>query len=50
MSAFRPGERIMLDRSLKVNFVRDLGDGRSIVEFAGATQVVSTYALSQSEA
>lgn len=40
----------MLDRSLEVIFVRELGEAEAIVSYGGATSVVPMIALSRLEA
>lgn len=45
----KPGESVMLDRALRVTFVKQLDEANAIVEFAGSTQVVPVLALSQFE-
>ncbi|MDF2506356.1 MAG: hypothetical protein K0Q52_215 [Microbacterium sp.] len=47
---YNAGDRVMLDRSLEVRFVRALDSDRAVIEMAGATQVVPLQALSTDEA
>ncbi len=50
MSGFTRGQRIMLDRSLEVTFVRDIeGTSDSVIEFAGSTTIAPQQALSTLE-
>jgi hypothetical protein len=49
MGPFSAGEQLLLDRSLKVEFMREIAPGQAIVSMAGSTHVVPLLALSRLE-
>lgn len=50
MSDFTPGQQLLLDRSLKVRFVRSLPEGRAIIAVGADTRIVDCLILSEEEA
>ena len=50
MSDFTPGQQLLLDRSLKVRFVRALPEGRAIIAVGADTRIVDCLILSEEEA
>lgn len=48
-AGLRPGQEVMLDRSLRVKLLARKSAGEAIIAYAGATQVVPLSSLSDIE-